>query len=75
MLALWRSAPVAVALMKAVVVETLNHGGSFGRRQNDDGRSRFIRHDQWQRRQSGCNRGFVLAVSSHFRLSHYLGPD
>jgi hypothetical protein len=27
MLAFWRSAPIAIALVKAVVVETLNHGG------------------------------------------------
>jgi hypothetical protein len=49
--------------MKTVVVETLDHGGSFGRRQNGDRGALFIRNDQRHQRKSGGNRGLVLAIS------------
>jgi hypothetical protein len=49
--------------MKTVVVETLDHGGSFGGRQNGDRGAPFVRNDQWRPRKSGCNRGLVIAMS------------
>jgi hypothetical protein len=49
--------------MKTVVVETLDHGGSFGRRQNGDRGAPFVRNDQWRPGKSGCNRGLVIAMS------------
>jgi hypothetical protein len=48
--------------MKTVVVETLDHGGSFGRRQNGDRGAPFVRNDQWRPRKSGY-RGLVIAMS------------
>jgi hypothetical protein len=63
MLAFWRSPPVAIAFMKTIVIEALDHGASLGRRQVGDRRAQFIHHDQWWRSESGCHRGFVLATS------------
>ena len=64
-----RSPPVAPAFMKTVVVETLDHGGSFGRRQNGDRDAPFIRNDQWRQRKIGGNCGLVLAISGPGSLS------
>jgi hypothetical protein len=49
--------------MKTVVVETLDHGGSFGRRQNGDRGAPFVRNSQWRPRKSGFNRGLAIAMS------------
>jgi len=49
--------------MKTVVVETLDHGGSFGRRQNGDRGAPFVPKDRWRPRKSECNRGLTIAVS------------
>jgi hypothetical protein len=49
--------------MKTVVVETLDHGGSFGRRQNGDRGAPFVRNVQWRPRKSESSRGLVIAMS------------
>jgi hypothetical protein len=55
-----RSTPVAIAFMKAAVVETLDHGGSFGWREIRNRRARFL-DDQWRQHNNRCNRGFIFA--------------
>jgi hypothetical protein len=59
-LTFWRSPPIAASFVKTVIGETLDHGGSFGGRQNGDRGAPFVRNDQWRQRKSECNRGLIV---------------